>query len=140
MDPISAGVGMAVATLLAKAWERAGDRAVEGAEGVVGRLVARLRARFGDRRDEVGASALTTLEAAPDSQRWVRAVAEAIDRQAERDPAWGEELRAMVAEAEKSGFVAGPASQTAWGSGIAQVQNPQGSSISITQRGDDPST
>jgi hypothetical protein len=133
MEPVSAGVGVVVATLLAKAWERASDRAVDGAEGVVGRLTSRLRDRFRDRGDEAGASALTTLEAAPDSQRSVRAVAEAVERQVAEDPGWGEDLRALVAEAEAAGFMAAPASQVAWGSGNAQVQNTQGSSVSINQ-------
>jgi hypothetical protein len=135
MEPVSVGVGAAVATLLAKAWDRAGDHAVEAAEGVVGRLVARLRERFGGRGDEDAAAALTTLESAPDSARSLQAVAAAIERQVEQDPAWGDELRALVAEAEESGFVVGSASQTAWGSGNAQVQNTQGSSISINRHG-----
>jgi hypothetical protein len=132
VDPVSAGLGVAVATLLAKAWERASDRAVEGAEGVVTRLVARLRRRFTDKGDEAGSGALALLEQAPDSARARDGLAAAVDRQIASDTGFGDELAGLIEEAGRAGLVAGPATQTAWGTGIAQVQNTQGS-VSIHQ-------
>jgi uncharacterized protein YidB (DUF937 family) len=140
MEPLSAGLGVVVATLLAKAWERVSDRTVDGAEGVVTRLVERVRRRFADQNDQDGSKALATLEAAPDSPRALAALADAVDRHAALDAAWGEALGELVDEARQAGFVAGPASQVAWGSSNAQVQNTQGSNITIEQSGIERST
>lgn len=135
MDPLSAALGVAVAQVLAKVWDRAGDRAVDGAEGLVGRLVERVRGRFADRGDAEGLKALATLEAAPDSARWVDAVAVAVDREAEADPEWAQGLRGLLGELERSGLISGAASQHAVGSGINQFQNIDRSNIQI-DRGD----
>jgi hypothetical protein len=133
MDPVSAGLGVAIATLLAKAWERGSDRAVEGAESVVDRLLARVRRRFADHGDEAGSEALALLEQAPDSAQARNRLAVAVDRQVESDARFRDDLERMIEEADREGLVAGQATQTATGTQIAQVQNTQRSRIDIRQ-------
>jgi hypothetical protein len=125
-------LNVAVATVLAKAWERASDRAVEEAARVVARLVARLRRRFMDKGDEASSSALALLKQAPDSARARDGLAVAVDRQVASDAAFDDELAGLIEEAGQAGLVAGAGDPDGVGPpGIGQVQNTQGSHISI---------
>src|SRR3954465_8236788 len=67
VEPVSLTLGAIVAGLVAKAAERASERAVEGGEGVLGRLVAALRARFSGVADAPAGEALARVQEVPDS-------------------------------------------------------------------------
>jgi len=85
MDP--ATLGLVAAGLVAKkGLEAAGDKAGESPWGLLGRVADRVRNWFGDRDDAEGLRALELVEAAPDSQRSVEALAARITSAAKADP------------------------------------------------------
>ena len=130
MDPVSLTLGGVVAGLVAKAVDATGDRLVGGAVAVVGRLVSRLRARFGDVSDEAGAAALAGVEEVPDSPSRVGVLAEAVDRLA-ADPGFRAELEALVSDARDAGVDVGAITQTAWGDRNVQIGGVSDSQIDV---------
>jgi hypothetical protein len=85
MDP--ATLGLVAAGLVAKkGLEAAGDGADGSAWGLLGRVADRIRNWFGDCDDAEGLRALELVEAAPDSQRSVEALAACITQAAKADP------------------------------------------------------
>lgn len=102
MEPVTNGA--VVAALVMRAAERAGEKGVEIGWGAVTRLVERLRGRFRDRGDAEGEAALVRVQDPPAGERQLAALAAAIDRQAEQDATFAEELRDLLKE-EGSGGV-----------------------------------
>lgn len=95
MDP--ATLGLVAAGLVAKkGLEAAGGKAGESAWGMLGRVADRVRNWFGDRDDTDGLRALELVEAAPDSQRSVEALAARITRAARSDPDSATDLALLI--------------------------------------------
>lgn len=95
MDP--ATLGLVAAGLVAKkGLEAAGDKAGESVWGMLGRVADRVRNWFGDRDDTDGLRALELVEAAPDSQRSVEALAARITRAAKSDPDSATDLALLI--------------------------------------------
>lgn len=128
MEPASLTLGAIVAGLVAKASERATERAVDGGEGALRRLVARVRERFAD--DEDAAGSLALVQRAPDSAVLVRELAEQIARWVTDHPEFGSELERLVADAQSEG-VKVHTFQTASGHRIVQIADAPGSEINI---------
>jgi len=131
VEPITLGV--VVAALAAKALERAEDAAVDEAAGVVRRIVDALRSRFGDSGDDEGATALDRLADAPDSPARMRALAELVDRRADRSPALRDELDALAKEARRAGVDVDSISQAAIGNQNVQIAGLNDSQVTIAQ-------
>lgn len=102
MEPVSLTLGWITARLVAEALDKTVDRTVEGAAGVVGRLVGWLRERFSGDDEESGTTALARVEDAPDSPSRIRELAEELDQRAETDVEFRATLEALVAEARSS--------------------------------------
>jgi hypothetical protein len=95
MDP--ATLGLVAAGLVAKkGLEAAGEKAGESTWGLLGRVGNRVRNWFGDRDDADGLRALELVEAAPDSQRSVEALAACITRAAKSDPDSATDLALLI--------------------------------------------
>lgn len=132
MEPVSVTLGMVVAALLAKAADKAVERAVEGGEGVLAGLVSWLRQRFsGDDEDEAR-TALADVEQVPDSPSRLQVLAGVIDRRASVDAGFRSELEALVKQAQADGVEVGTISQTAWGNQIVQIGGVADSPINLT--------
>lgn len=102
MDPVA--LGLTVAGLVAKkALEKAGEQAGAAGWGMLGRVSQRLRDWFADRDEPDGVRALELVEAAPDSQRAVEALAAEVTRTAEADPAGARQLEGLVGEIHAAG-------------------------------------
>lgn len=135
MEPVSLTLGAIAAALVAKATDKATERAVEGGEGALARLVGWLRRRFSDDDQHDDAhTALTRLEEVPDSPSRLQALAGVIDGRAEADPGFRAELEALVKQAHAAGMDVGTIVQTAWGDQNVQIGGVQGSSITVTQQ------
>jgi hypothetical protein len=138
---VSLTLGAIAAGFVAKACERATDRAaeiaVDGGEGVFHRLLARVRERFAGDADAAGSLAL--VERAPDSAVLVRELGERIDRVVHDDPEFGSELERLVAQAQSAGIEVRSISQTASGSGIVQIGEAPGSELHISAGSHRPS-
>jgi hypothetical protein len=132
VEPVSLTVGAVVAALVAKASDRAVDATVEGGEGVLRGLVARLRRRFGDARDDGAAEALALVERVPDSASLVGALASAVDRHVAADPGFGAELDDLVRRVREAGVRVGDVSQSAIGEQIVQNAGVTDSQINVT--------
>jgi hypothetical protein len=85
MEPISLTVSAIVAALAAKARDRAIDATVVGGEGVLHRLVSRLRARFSDTDDRDATETLELVERMADSPKLVADLAKAVERHVAAD-------------------------------------------------------
>jgi hypothetical protein len=94
MDPFS----LSVAALLAKALGGAAEEAGRGATDALGRLVAAVRGRFTG--DEQAEKALAAIERSPSDETSGQTLALAIER-VSKDDAFREELKELVAEAER---------------------------------------
>jgi hypothetical protein len=128
MEPLTLGV--IVAALVAKAGERATERAVDGGEGVLRRLVARLRVRFSG--DEAAAGALALVERVPDSTSLVGELAAWIDRYATADQGFRSELESLVSEARSEGVNVNVIEQSASGDRNVQVAGLSDSQVSVS--------
>ena len=128
MEPVSLTLGAIAAALVAKAAERA----VEGGEGVLVRLVGWLRQRFSADDQHEAQAALAHVEQVPDSPSRLQRLAEVIDRRAEADAGFRSELKALVKHAQAGGVDVGTIAQTAWGDQNVQIAGVEGSSINLT--------
>ena len=132
VEPVPLSLGAIVATLVAKAAERAGDDAVEGGEHVLRRMVAALRARFSGAGDEPAGAALERVQEVPDSPSRVATLAAVIDERAQRDAQLRSELEALVAQARGSGVDVGAISQTVFGDQNVQTAGMVDSQVNVT--------
>lgn len=125
-------VGAVVAALVAKASDRAVDATVEGGEGVLRGLVARLRRRFRDARDDEATQALALVERVPDSASLIAALASGVDRHVAADPGFGAELDDFVRRAREAGVRIWDVNQSAIGEQIVQNTGVTDSQINVT--------
>jgi hypothetical protein len=132
VEPVSLTLGVIAAGLISKALERATDRAVDAGEGVLERIAAAVRERFSAVGDEEGETALERVEDAYDSPARVRALAEAIDRQA-AEPDFGQELERLIEAVRETGADVEAIAQTAIGNQNVQIANVSGSTINVTR-------
>jgi hypothetical protein len=132
MEPISLTVAAIVAAVAARAQDDVLDAVVEGGEGVLRRVVARVRERFCDAGDADGAQALELVEQVPDSRRLVRGLAEAVDRHVVDEPAFAQELEQLAARARAGGVDVESITQVALGDQGVQIAGVQSSTITVT--------
>lgn len=132
VEPVSLTLGAIVAALVAKTADKTAERAVEGGAGVLGRLVGWLRERLSGTDEPEGATALARVEDVPDSPSRLRELADALDRRASADPAFGSELKSFVEEAQAGGVDVGSIAQTAWGDQNVQSAGVVDSHITVT--------
>jgi hypothetical protein len=126
VEPASLTLGAIVAGLVAKASERATDRAVDTGEGALRRLVARVRERF--RKDEDATGSLMLAQRAPDSALLIGQLAEQIARYVNNDREFGTDLASLVAESERADA---RATLTANGNRVVQVADAPGSIVTV---------
>src|SRR5262249_8911994 len=98
----------------------------------IGRLVDRVRGRFHDHADVAAETALTRVQDPPAGPSQLAALAAAVDRHANEDTAFADELRRLIRDAEGTGVEVRNVAQVAWGSQIVQNQDVKGSSIMVT--------
>jgi len=138
VEPVTLGV--IVAALASKTFDRAVEASVEGGEGVLRRLVSRVRQRFSGAGDLEATGALELVEEVPDSQRLAGQLAEAVDRHAGADPAFAADLQALVSEARAGGVKVEQITQSAWGDANVQIADVAGSQITIDRGGRPPAS
>jgi hypothetical protein len=131
VEPVSLTLGAIVAALVAKAAERATERAVDGGEGVLGRLLAALRERFSGAANEAAGDALTRVQEVPDSPSRLRALAALIDERAQGDAELRSELETLVAQARGTGVDVDTISQLAWGNQNVQAAGLVDSEVNV---------
>ena len=132
MEPVSLTLGAIAAALVAKAGDKAADRAVEGGAGVLRRLVGWLRERFSGDNDADGTRAISRVEDAPDSPSRIQELADVLDRRVGADEGFRDTLKALVAEARSAGVDVGSITQSAWGSQNVQNAGVAHSQIHVT--------
>ncbi len=125
--------------LVAKAAEKAGERAVESGAGALSRLVGMLRQRFMGDGDAVATKALAQVEDAPDSPSRLQLLTEVVDRRADADADLRSELETLVQEARAEGVDVGPITQIA-GNQNVQVAGTVGSDVNVTHGQPPPSS
>src|SRR5262245_52562726 len=121
MEPVSLTIGAVVTALILKAAETAGEKGAESGWSALAHLVERLRGRVRERGDAEGEAALARVQDPPAGERQLSALAAAIDRQAEQDPTFTQELRELLKEAESGGVKVQQVTQTAWGDQNVQI-------------------
>ena len=129
IEPVTLGV--VIAALAAKALDRAEDGVVQGGAEALGRMLSFLRERFSRENDEGANQALERLADAPDSPKRVHALAELLDKRAERSPEFRVELEALVEEARGAGVDIGSIAQTAIGDGNVQIAGLNNSQVNV---------
>ena len=110
---IELALGAAAAALFAKTLDRAGEKAVDGGEGALRRLVELVRDRLSG--DEEGSKALERVDDAHDSPSRVEALAQILAERTKDDQDFRQELEALVEEAEGSGINVGSIAQATYG-------------------------
>lgn len=130
MEPVSLTLGAIAAGLVAKAGERASERAVDGGEHAVRRLVGRLRKRFSE--DAPAARALALVEQAPDDEASVGQLAAYIAQHATVDPGFRCDVEALVGQARAEGVAVDAVQQTASGEGNVQIAGLSESHVSVS--------
>ena len=125
-------LGAIAAVLVAKAADKAAERAVDSGEGVLLGLVHWVRRRLSEDDQHVARTALAKLEEVPDSPSRLQALAEVIDRRAEADPGFRTELEVLLKQLEAAGVDVGSIAQTAWGDQNVHIAAVEGSSINLS--------
>jgi len=110
---IELALGAAAAALVAKALDRAGEKAVDQGEGALRRLVNLVRSRLSG--DKEGSKTLERVEDAPDSPERIEALAHILSEQAKDDPEFRQEMETLVEEAKGSGINVGGIVQATYG-------------------------
>jgi hypothetical protein len=139
VEPVSLTVGALVAALVTKAAQTAGEQAVEGGAGALGRLVSRLREHFRATHDDTGGAALARVEDAPDSPSRALELATVLDQHAARDSAFEAELQSLVREAQSAGVDIEAVTQTVWGNQNVQVAGLVDSDVNVSYNSPPPS-
>lgn len=116
-------LGAIAAGVIAKAQERLTERAVQSGEGVVGRLVAWLRARFTETSDDDAVRALEHVEHAPDSPSEVQTLAVVLDERATRDVEFEARLGALVEEARRDSVAASFVTEVSGDARVEKIVN-----------------
>jgi hypothetical protein len=129
IEPLS--IGSLVAVLVAKAMERAEDKALDQGESVLGQLAEKLRQRLSSSSDPASTVAIEHLEQAPDSPRLQGHLAAALDAHAAIDPSFRSELEALATEARDAGVNVDSITQIALGSGNIQIGHVADSEINV---------
>lgn len=130
VEPVT--LGAIVATLVAKALDRAEDRVLEDGEGALRRLVNAVQGRFARSDDRVGATALARVADAPDSPTRAGELAKLLDERTEGDPVFRDELQGLVEQARAAGVNVGSISQVAWGDQDVQIAGLVDSQVRVT--------
>jgi hypothetical protein len=134
VEPLSVSLGAVVAALIVKAAEKAGEAALEGGAGVLGRLVAAVRQRFSSAGDAQATAALERVEDLPVGPKQRDALAGVIDAYAAEDGGWAEQLQALVGEADRGGVDVAGVVQQVYGDHNVTIADVKGSTISIHGR------
>lgn len=132
VDPISLTLGGAVAALVVKAAEKAGESLAAGGAEVLASLRTRLRERLGGGDRSPDGQILAALEEVPDSPSRAHALATVVDRVVAEDAGFGAELAALVQAAERAGVGVQTVNQNIQGQGNVQAANLEGSSIQVS--------
>lgn len=132
MEPMSLTVGAVVAALVLKGADRAGEKMTESGLAAIDKLAERVRGRFRERADAAANAALARVEDPPAGPTQLASLAAAVERHAREDPAFAEELRHLVHDAEAADGDMRHAPQVAIGSRISQVQDTRGSTIHVS--------
>jgi hypothetical protein len=132
VEPVSLSVGAVVAALVLKAAEKTGEQGAESGWNAARRLLERLRSRFRERGNADAEAALARVEDPPASERHLKTLADAVDREASQDPGFAAELQRLIKEAESGGVKVQQVTQSAWGSQIVQNQDLTGSSVKVS--------
>lgn len=134
VEPVSLTVGALAAALVSKAAEKAvekvGEDAGEAGVGALARFARWLRERVSGHQEP--SAALARVEDVPDSPSRVKALGVALDRFAEQDPGFGEQLRRQVQQARDAGVDVKVITQTALGDQNVQVADVEGSTVSVS--------
>ena len=138
MEPISLTVAAIIATVATKASDRATDAVVDGGEGVLRRIVTRVRERFSETADEDATKALALVEQVPDSQRAVQQLAGAVDRHVLDEPAFAGALEELATQASAGGVDVEAITQVALGGQAVQIAGVHSSTITVTHGGPVP--
>jgi len=131
MDPVTIGLGLVAASLVAKALIRAEDAVVDAGASAVSRLIAWLKERFSGE----DATVLSRLEEAPDSPAREKALAETIAVHADADLDFAAELEKLLTAVENAGGEVWQASQSATGDQNVQIANVKGARVEVTRGG-----
>lgn len=134
VEPVSLTLGAIAAALVAKASDKAAERAVDEGAGALVRLVGWLRERFAADDATEAIAALAKVEDAPDSPSRVRELAAVLDCRVDDpdDPDFRVEMQALVDEAQAGGADVGSIAQSAWGNQNTQIAGVFGSTITTT--------
>lgn len=124
-------LGAIAAALIARALNRAEEKAVDESEGALRQLVEFVRGRLFGIDDEKGSAALERVKDAPDSPSRVEGLARLLDERADSEPEFRHELKTLVEEAQGAGVDVEGAVQSAFGSQIVQNSNVSDSEINI---------
>ncbi len=128
-------LGALAAALVAKAVDRAGDKAVDQGEGVLSRLVELVRGNLPGAGDEEGSTALERVEEAADSPSRIESLAHLLDKQVDSQPEFRHALEALVEEAKGSGVDVKSITQVAYGNQNPQFANVSDSEINVIFKG-----
>lgn len=122
-------IGMAVASVYAKAQDRLAARAVEGSESILRRLVSRVRASVSDSADLTASGALVDVEQRPKSEVNIAALARVFDAHVAADAAFGQQLAALLEELSADPVVSNFVTHVSGNAEVAKIVN-------ISQAGD----
>jgi hypothetical protein len=125
----------AAAIMLTTASEESAKGLTAAAQDAAKALVRRIRAALA--KDSEGMRALERVADPPVHERHLQALAESIEATAERDPAFREELAALLERATEAGVVTTHTTQTAVGSANVQIADVDASTITIGIAADD---
>ena len=131
MEPVSLTFGAVVAALIVRAAEKAGETAVEGGAGAVGRLIAAVRERFTEEGDLSATAVLERVEDPPVGARQLETLAGVVDAHVAAAPDWRTQLEALVAQAERDGVDVGGLVQQVYGDHNLAIAQVHGSTITI---------
>ena len=134
VEPVSLSVGAVVAALIVKAAEKAGEAAVDAGGGAVGRLLSAVRQRFSREQDERATATLERVEDPPVGPKQRDALAATIDAYAADDPGWEDQLRQLVAEADRGGVDVSGVVQQAYGDHNVLIGDVHSTTINIHGR------
>jgi hypothetical protein len=129
-------LGAIAAALIAKALDRAEEKAVDEGEGALRSLVGLVRSKLTDSSQD-GPNALERVKDAPDSPSRIEDLAHLLDRQVGDEPEFRRELEALVEKAKGTGADVGAIAQAAYGEGNIQVGIASNSTISSSYSGRD---
>lgn len=129
---IEVALGGIAAALVAKALDRAGEKAVDQGEGALQRLVKLVRGQLPETDAGNFSDALKRVEDTPDSPSRVEALANQLNDHAKSNPAFRRELAALVDEASESGLDVGDIVQATYRGQSPQFGLVSNSAVKVT--------